>query len=94
MLPIFNLLGFLCLCAGLIYLLRAWVLDILFYKRNGWDFTKDSGRFIYPSAGPFQYSNIKPMGNRAKLFFGFPFFIVGCAAATIIVYLFDVRGKW
>ena len=91
--PIFNLIGFGFLRGLMLYLLRAWVLDIQFYRRNGWDFSKDSGRFIYPGAGPFNPPNTKPIGNGAKMYFGYPFLIAAFSAGIIIVYIFDVRGK-
>ena len=65
----------------------------MFYKRNGWDFTKDSGRFIYPGAGPFNPPNTKPIGNRAKMFLGYPIMFIGFSAGIVVVYLFDIRGK-
>lgn len=83
---IFLKLGFfLFLVIALIKLVRdAWA-DLRFYWRNGWDFSKDSGRTLfYGYAGATGCA----VPNRLRLFVGYPFLIIGISSVIVL------SGRW
>ena len=65
----------------LVYLTRCWILDLLFYYRNGWDFEKASGRNIYsgPAGAIFAKNGTPPLGNRKRVLLGYPVSILTCS---------------
>jgi hypothetical protein len=70
----------------LIFLIQGWVKDLLFYKRNGWDFTHDSGRKMYHGDDGVMTPE-RLMSNRARVHFGYPFMIVGLAVILVAAVL-------
>jgi hypothetical protein len=62
--------------------------DVLFYWRNGWDFSQDSG---VPNAW-FRIGTIKhTLGKKNSIFFGTPFFllIVGVPVVLLVKAFLD-----
>jgi hypothetical protein len=76
-------LGFvLFLVVALVRLVRDAGADLRFYWRNGWDFSKDSGRSLsYGYAGAIG----GPVPNKLRLFVGYPFLIIGISSALVLI---------
>jgi hypothetical protein len=51
-----------------------------FYRRNGWDFSKDFGSNIYWGDMPDEDAKMSP---RAKLLIGYPALILGCTLTLV-----------
>jgi hypothetical protein len=61
------------LSALLVVLVRDWLIDIVFYSRNNWNWVQNSGRGLLNGALP---TLGKTSSNRNRVFFGLPFFIL------------------
>jgi hypothetical protein len=59
--------------ALLIFLARDWLIDLIFYAQNNWDWDKDSGRTLLEGALP---TLGKRSTNRGRVLFGLPFLIL------------------
>ena len=62
-----HLFGAACLCIGLL-LCQQWISDIHFYRKNNWDFSKNSGlNYVYDNE-----NDKKPSPNGKRVMFHFP----------------------
>lgn len=52
--------------------LRSWLLDIQFYRKNNWDYSKDSGRYIRPGGLFNSTPGMAPLSNEKKMRVGYP----------------------
>ena len=71
----------------LLSLIYWWIKDLLFYKRNGWDFDQPSGLKMYHGIVRTPESE---MSNRNRVLFGFPFMI---AVFAIVILATAMLGK-
>lgn len=74
--------------SGLAFLLvlRIWIREILFYRRNGWDFTKDSG--FRGSIGPSADGGLpvtKEVSPRVRVLVALPFMLIILLFFSIIL---------
>ena len=54
-----------------IYLIREWILSLLFYSKNGWNFSVDSGRKKF-GGGVGKFGGSPIYSNRYTVLFGYP----------------------
>ncbi len=61
---------------------KSWVHDLIFYRNNAWDFSKDSGGSkMFPGGAKIPMRGVAPFSNKQRVLFGYPlllfiFFIV------------------
>ena len=77
-----QLIAFAFAASFFTYVCVSWIRDLQFYKKNGWDFTKDSGRNLYPGRGP--PVGAKPIPNKHRVFFAYPFCILVSAVLFVL----------
>jgi hypothetical protein len=77
------------LISALVFVLQRWVRDLLFYRSNNWDFTKDSGFEMYFGD---EFSVGEKMSNRVRIIFGYSFFVFVISLFLFIVdnFAFDL----
>ena len=64
-----------------LFLLFGWIKDLIFYKKNFWDFSKDSGRnYIRYGTGIGGGGAKVPNGTRVKIAFPFMIFFLQVGA--------------
>ena len=80
-----KILGLAVICLYFIHLIRSWVLDLLFYRANNWEFSKDSGRAMYPGGGPNSMTGMAPLSNKTRVKFGYPF-MISMNLIVIVIY--------
>ena len=81
----FDLWIGLCFVGGFCAYFWYWYIrSIIFYRRNGFDFSKDFGPNIYSSRYPDKRSLESP---KAKFFFGMPFMLLVTSFLTIFTIL-------
>lgn len=74
----------------LLRLLWHWFKDLRFYADHGWKYDKHSGSpDIYP--GDEYGPNGPPLSNFSRVWFGYPFFIVGVVLVLLAFIFVDFK---
>jgi hypothetical protein len=70
-------------CGFAIYMGIAWIKELRFYRRNGWDFSKESGVKIKMS-GAQGLMGVK-LSAKNRVLLSLPLLIVGATSITIML---------
>ena len=86
---IIKVVGTAIVCVYGVRLVWLWIKDLLFYRANNWDFSKDSDRKMYPGGGKGSMRGIASYSNKQRVMFGFPLMISVWTIIVIIIFVFE-----